>query len=118
MIHVDPISATSVARDAQAAFRSYDHALRTAASLTISFLDTMANVGGEGVTAKESQRVLATFHKSQGDLVAARGGMADATVLMTSLQRRSNIAETSFGCPGSNNPLDHAEEAKPLRVVA
>ena len=115
MITIDPNDAAAVARDTQSTFRQMDDALRSAATLTISFLNAVSD---SGVTAKESQRILSVFHKSQGDLVAARGGMTDATAMMTGIQRRTNIAETGFGCPGPNNPLDYAQEKQPLRIVA
>ncbi|MBB3878477.1 hypothetical protein [Sphingomonas pseudosanguinis] len=115
MVTLDPNDAAAVARDTQSAFRQLDDALRSTATLTISFLNAVADAG---VTAKESQRILSVFHKSQGDIVAARGGMTAATAMLTGIQRRSNIAETGFGCPGPNNPLDYAQETPPLRIVA
>lgn len=99
---------------AKPAAAQYDQALSSAARLTLSFIEASAETN---IPVHETQKILAAVHKSQSDLMSARGTMVSAVSLMTSVQRRSNIAETSFGCPGPT-PLDYASLVEPLRVVA
>ncbi|WP_230482678.1 hypothetical protein [Sphingomonas sp. Leaf21] len=114
MLNIEPNSAAQVAETTRKAIRQYDEALSSAARLTLSFIAASSDTN---IPVGETQKILAAVHKSQSDLMAARGTMVSAVSLMTSVQRRSNIAETSFGCPGPT-PLDYANLSEPLRAVA
>jgi len=114
MLNIEPNNAARVAETTRNAIRQYDEALSSAARLTLSFIEASTNTN---IPVNETQKILAAVHQSQSDLVSARGTMASAVSLMTSVQRRSNIAETSFGCPGPT-PLDYAKLVEPVRAVA
>ncbi|WP_070156572.1 hypothetical protein [Sphingobium phenoxybenzoativorans] len=97
MFKFDRGKASRIARDTQTAFTTLDRALLSSAQLMCSII-----VGKEGADLPESQcqTILLAVHESAGDLLSGRAKMISATRLMNRIQKRSNQAETDFGCPG------------------
>lgn len=113
MINVNKNKAATVAAKVQDAFSTYDIAYRSALLLLTSFLDMNE---GSKMAARESQKVMQALHHSAGDLLTGRAGMVSAVAVLTNLQKRSNQAETDFGCPGAGPWL--AELPAKLAVAA
>lgn len=97
MLIFDPRKARDVARDTKTMFATLDTALLSSAQLMLSVLKGKE---GAGLPEPQSQRLLLAVHESAGDVLAGRGKMVAATRLLTQIQKRSNQAETDFGCPG------------------
>jgi hypothetical protein len=115
MLAFETNKAATVARDTQTAFSTFDEAFRAAISLASSFLDVAQ---GSRLPARESQKLLQTVHESAGDLLAGRAKMVRATSILTGFQQDSNLAETSFGCPGPGPWVATGAEAPALVAVA
>jgi hypothetical protein len=98
MLKFDKGDAQELASITQAAFSAVDDAMRMQARLTISFLDTTA---ASGTTERDRQRVLKSVHEGQKLALDCRSSLVSTTVMMTSLVKRSNQAETDFGCGGT-----------------
>jgi hypothetical protein len=98
MFRFDCAEAQELAVNTQGAFLAMDDAMRMQARMTISILDTTA---ASGMTERQRQRVLATVHGSQKHALDCRSELVAATVLMSSYVKKSNQAETDFGCGGS-----------------
>jgi hypothetical protein len=93
----DQRKARDVAHDAKALFTTLDTALLSSAQLMMSVLKGKE---GAGLPERQSQRLLLAVHESTGNMLAGREKMVLATRLLTQIQKRSNQAETDFGCPG------------------
>lgn len=98
MLTFDRKDAQELATNTQAAFSAMDDAMRMQARMTISFLDTTV---GSGMSERDRQKVLMSVHESQRSALDCRSNLVSATVMMTSLVRKSNQAETDFGCGGT-----------------
>ena len=97
MVHIKESSAQVVAGDAQAMTTALDLALLQQVRLCASIVETAADTK-LGLAA--SQPVLAAMATGVSKLIDSRASMASAIKDMTIIQKRSNLAETSFGCPG------------------
>lgn len=102
MLNFEHSKAVDVVTDTRAALASCDTAIRSVASLTLSFLDA---TGGSNMPAQHCQRALQAMHDSTGQMLNGRATMVEVVALLTAFQRGSNLAETDFGCPGPV-PLD------------
>jgi flagellin-like hook-associated protein FlgL len=97
MLEFEMNKAAAVADDAQTAFATYDQAFASALQLATSFVAVQKH---SSMTARESQKLMQTVHKSAGDLLEGRAGMVAAVAQLTAFVKRSNLSETDFGCPG------------------
>lgn len=123
MLHFDHTKAVDVVTDTQAALASCDSAIRSVATLTLSFLDA---TGGSNLPASQCQRALQAMHDSTGQMLNGRATMVQVVTMLTAFQRGSNLSETNFGCPGpvplDVPPAEARHEARPaaarLHLVA
>ncbi|MCC4252486.1 hypothetical protein LL251_08635 [Sphingobium naphthae] len=113
MLAFEPNKAAVVAHDTQTAFSQYDDAYRSALRLASSFLDVAEK---SNLSAREQQKLMQVVHDSAGDLLAGRSKMVTATAILTQFHHNSNLAETSFGCPGPGPWMDNDKAA--LQAVA
>lgn len=97
MLRFDHDKARDVAVNTRAALADYDNAIRSLASLTVSVIDAAS---GSELAASERQRLMEKMHASAGEALSGRAGMVEMVAMLTGLQRRSDQAETGFGCPG------------------
>lgn len=97
MLHFDAEKSHDVARNTRAALENYDNAIRSLASLTVSVIDAAATAE---LAASERQRLMEAMHCSTGEALSGRAGMVSMVSMLAALQRRSDQAETNFGCPG------------------
>lgn len=107
--------ARDVARDTKAMFATLDTALLNSAQLMLSVLK---GKDGAFLPEQQSQKLLLAVHESAGDVLAGREKMVSATRLLAQLQKRSNQAETDFGCPGPGPWSQSATVPASLAVVA
>lgn len=98
MLKFDRAEAQELALNTQGAFLAMDDAMRMQARMTIAFLDTTA---ASGMTERDRQRVLKSVVESQKHALDCRSDLVAATVLMSTYVKKSNQAETDFGCGGT-----------------
>ena len=116
MLHFDQRKMQDVAEDTRTALDSYDNAIKSLANLTMSVIDAASS---SNLPAQDRQRLMEAMHIRAGEALNGRAGMVSVVSMLSALQRRSNHAETNFGCPGPL-PLaaDLPSEKFGLRVVA
>jgi hypothetical protein len=117
MFHFDQSKAQNVAEDTRTALESYDNAIRSLATLTVSVITAASD---SNLSAQDRQDLMEAMHTRAGEALNGRAGMVSVVSMLATLQRRSNHAETNFGCPGPV-PLAvdrSAAEGFRLRAVA
>lgn len=97
MFHFDKGKAQNVAEDTRTVLESYDDAIKSLATLTVSVINAASD---SNLSARDRQDLMEAMHSRAGEALNGRAGMVTVVSMLSSLQRRSNHAETSFGCPG------------------
>lgn len=113
MLRFDHDKARHVALNTRAALDNYDNALRAIANLTVSVIDAASETD---LPASDRQRLMETMHSSAAEALHGRAEVVSMVSMLSSLQRRSNQAETDFGCPGPV-PLAAAEADQAPRAA-
>lgn len=96
MINLSKGAASVVAGSASSAVNDVDTALASNLRFAADFIDAIKDAG---VPAGRSQRVYNTFTSSFTKVIEGRAEMLSAIGQMSIIQRHSNLAEVSWGCP-------------------
>lgn len=115
MLNLDHLKTQAVADQTTQAFASLDSALGDAARLTSAFLNAAE---GSGLTASESQRILARIHESAAKIIEGRSDMVRATALLTRCIEHSQINMAEVGCPLGMAEVEQVEAPSHLSLVA
>lgn len=116
MVEIKHGTAKVVAADTQAMTASLDEALLQQARLCATLVEA---AGETELSIVESQPVLEAVAASMVKLVESRSSVAVAVKQLTGIQRRSNLAEVSFGCPGGwYRSRGSAETTPDIRLAA
>lgn len=101
MHKVNKASGAVIASDTQASVAALDQAVLTQARLCASILET---VGEAQLPMAATQKLLQSVAAGMSGLVASRTDMLCTVRTLNVLQMKSNLKETSFGCPDEYIP--------------
>ncbi len=111
MHKINKASGAVIASDTQASVAALDQAVLTQARLCASILETASE---SQLPMAATQKLLQSVAAGMSGLVASRTDMLSAVRTLNMLQMKSNLKETSFGCPDEYIPtgVDNTEPAK------
>ena len=105
MHNIEAAAGGVVAADTQKSVEAVDQAVLNLANLCASIVEVSK---ASRLPISTAQRALASTGASLTSLIATRAEMSDATRELTAIQRKSNLRETGFGCPGGFPESGHA----------
>ena len=97
MVTINKQTGNVVAADTQASAAAIDNALLQQARLCASVIEAS---GASHLPLAMTQHLLASLTSGLTKFVDGRAEMTLAVRELVAIQARSNLAETSFGCPG------------------
>lgn len=105
MHHIEIAAGAIVATDTQKSVEAVDLAVLNLANLCASIVEVSK---ASRLPINTVQRALTSAGAGLAGLIATRAEISDATRELTAIQRKSNLRETGFGCPGGFPESGHA----------
>lgn len=95
MLNVNLSTGKVIANESSALFDAADNALLSSARMTVTLLEAAIETP---VDPRTKQRLLEAMNTGQSKLVECRKSFTDVHSQLVVLQRRTNLAEVSWGC--------------------
>ena len=112
MLNIKHPTGSVVADDTKASIRALDDAVAQQARMCATLIEASQE---SNLAIATGQPVLDALTASLRSLVESRAQLATATRRIAAIQSRSNLRETSFGCPSRLGTQSQRQSAKPCR---
>ena len=103
-----------IAGDTQKSVEAVDQAVMSLAHLCASIVEVSK---ASRLPVATAQHALASAGAGLANLIASRADMGEATAQLTTIQRKSNLRETGFGCPGGLPVEGKLDAARPVETA-
>ena len=97
MHNIEVSAGQVVASDTQKSVDAVDQAVMSLAHLCASIVEVSK---ASRLPVSTAQQALFSAGAGLANLIASRADMSEATAQLATIQRKSNLRETGFGCPG------------------
>lgn len=109
MLNINKTSGTVVAAETQTLAAAIDSAMLAQTRLCASIIET---AGEAKAPVMATQKLLKSLSDNMSGLIASRADFAAAVRELNVLQSRSNLKETSLGCPNGLPPMTLARSER------
>jgi hypothetical protein len=102
MLKINDNTGSLVAAETKGALRAIDDAILTELRLCTTLVEAFESAD---IPTGPSQKLLQSMASGLNHIIAGRGEMASAVRTLRAIQSGSNLAETSYNCPGETRPF-------------